>query len=68
VPERDPIYRVGLRASLLLFVPYFVYNISVLIDYPSIYLVGLPFLAVLSPESNVSIKEFAQLVLNAVLG
>jgi hypothetical protein len=68
VPERDPIYRVGLRASLLLFVPYFIYNISVLIDYPSIYLVGLPFLAVLSPESNVSIKEFAQLVLNAVLG
>lgn len=64
VPVSNPIYKVGLHISLLLFVPYVLYNLSTLIDYPSVFLVGLPFLAILAPEANMSIKEAARFILD----
>ena len=66
VPISNPVYKVGMHVSLLLFVPYFLYNLSTLMDFPSVYLVGLPFLAVLAPEANMSIKEAARLLLDAL--
>lgn len=68
IPWSHPLYKPGLYISLFLFVPFFVYNLSFLIDFPSVFLIGLPFLAVLSPETNISIKELAQLILDAVFG
>ena len=66
VPESNRFYKAGLSASLLLFLPYAAYNLSVLTDFPSVYLVALPFLAIISPESNISIKEFLRDVLDFV--
>ena len=68
VPRSNQVYKVGNSASLLLFVPYIAYNLSTLMDFPSVYLFALPFLAVLNPESNVSLKEFAQDVLSILFG
>lgn len=66
LPRSDPLYKAGLNISLLLFLPYFLYNLSTLLDFPSVYLIGLPFLAVLVPDSNMSLKEAAQSILNAI--
>ena len=68
IPWSHPFYKPGLHFSLVLFVPFFVYNLSVLIHFPSIFLVGLPFFAILSPELNMSIKEFVKMILDAVVG
>ena len=68
IPWSHPLYKPGLYISLFLFVPFFVYNLSVLIDFPSVFLVALPFLAFLTPEANISIKDFAQLILDALFG
>ena len=64
VPVSNPVYKIGLHISLLLFVPYLFYNLSTLIDYPSVFLAGLPFLAILAPEANMSIKEAARFILD----
>jgi len=56
-PYSQPIYKIGSHISLLLFIPYFVYNLSALLEFPSIYLLGLPFVAVLDPTMNMSMKE-----------
>lgn len=66
VPVSNPVYKVGLHVSLLLFVPYLLYNLSTLMDFPSVFLVGLPFLAVLNPEANMSIKEAARFILDVL--
>lgn len=66
VPVSNPVYKIGLHVSLLLFVPYMLYNLSTLMDYPSVFLFGLPFLAVLSPEDNMSIKEAARFILDVL--
>ena len=66
VPVSNPVYKVGLHVSLLLFVPYLFYNLSILMDFPSVFLVGLPFLAVWAPEVNMSIKELAKLILDVL--
>jgi hypothetical protein len=56
-------YKIGLHLSLLLFVPYFLYNLSVLLDYPSIFLFGAPFMVWLDPDMNVSLKYVLQILL-----
>jgi hypothetical protein len=66
VPTSDPIYKTGLHVSLLLFTPYFLYNLSTLFDYPSVFLIGLPFLALFLPESNMSLKEALQSLLGMI--
>ncbi len=67
LPYSQPIYKVGLHLSLLLFFPYFLYNLSVILDFPSVYLLAFPFLVWLYPESNLSVKEAVQSILEAVL-
>ena len=66
VPVSNPIYKVGVHASLLLFVPYLIYNLSALLDFPSVYLVGLPFLALANPDGNMSMKEAARFLLDTI--
>jgi hypothetical protein len=59
-----PYYRWGLHLSLLLFLPYFLYNLSILIDYISLFMFVIPFLVWIDPDMNMSIKY----VLQALLG
>ena len=66
VPVSNSVYKVGLHVSILLFIPYLLYNLSTLLDFPSVFLVGLPFLAVISPEINISIKEAAKSILDVL--
>ena len=61
--KTPPYYKWGLHLSLLLFLPYFLYNASTLLDYPSIYLLGAPFVVWVNPELNMSFKyAFQQLL------
>ena len=57
LPNQSAAYIVGLHISLLLFVPYFAYNLSTILDYPSVFMLGFPFVPILSPEQNMSLKE-----------
>jgi len=66
IPGSDPLYIAGLHASLLLFIPYVLYNLSTLLDFPSVFIIGLPFLALLAPESNMSLKEAAKWLLDVI--
>lgn len=61
-----PYYKLGLHFSLLLFVPYFLYNLSVLIDYPSVFTFAAPFAVWLDPDVNMSIKEFLRMLMGIV--
>lgn len=57
LPNALPIYKYGIHISLILFVPWLVFQLSVILDFPSIFLLALPFLVWFSPEANMSIKE-----------
>ena len=57
LPYQNKVYKAGLHISLLLFLPYFVYNLSTILDYPSVFMLGFPLAPILSPELNMSIKE-----------
>lgn len=57
LPVRSTTYRAGLHISLLLFVPYFTYNLSTILDFPSLFMLGFPIVPILSPELNMSLKE-----------
>ena len=61
--NQPPYYRVGLHLSLFLFIPYFLYCLSVLLDYPSIFWFTAPAVVWFNPELNMSIKEFLQILL-----
>ena len=56
-------YTWGLHLSLLLFVPYFLYNLSTIIDFISVFMFVAPFLVWLDPEMNMSIKYVLQVLL-----
>lgn len=56
-------YKWGLHFSLLLFLPYFLYNSSTLLDYPSIYLLFTPFVVWANPDLNMSFKYLLQKLL-----
>jgi hypothetical protein len=58
-----PYYRWGLHLSLLLFLPYFLYNLSILIDYISLFMFVAPFVVWIDPEMNMSIKYVLQVLL-----
>lgn len=57
LPNQSTTYIVGLNISLLLFVPYFIVNLSRIADFPSVFMLGLPLAPILSPELNMSLKE-----------
>lgn len=56
-------YKVGTHLSLLLFIPYFLYNLSTVIDYISVFVFVAPFLVWVEPEVNMSIKYVLQVLL-----
>jgi len=56
-------YTWGLHFSLFLFVPYFLYNLSVATDFVSVFMFVAPFLVWINPEMNMSIKYLLQLLL-----
>lgn len=66
-PYRNPLYRYGVLTSVALLSPYLIYNLSTIFDYPSVYLLALPFLAFLEPEYNPSLKEVLQFVFQWLL-
>ena len=63
MPNSSLVYNFGLHLSLLLFIPYFAYNLSVLMDFPSVFLLSLPWMVWVYPEMNISIKEVFRYVL-----
>ena len=56
-------YKLLLHLSLLLFLPFILVQLSVLLDYPSIFMFVAPFLVWLDPEMNMSIKYVLQVLL-----
>lgn len=65
--RHNQLYKIGLHVSAVLFIPYFLYNLSTLLDYPSVYLIAFPFIPWLDPSLNMSIKEFLQILLIEML-
>ena len=56
-------YKWGVNFSLLLFVPFFLYNLSTILDYPSAFMFVAPFLVWIDPDLNMSIKYVLQVLL-----
>ena len=67
LPTRKLSYKVGLYGSLILFTPYLLYKISIVLYFPSVFLFGMPFLVWLYPEVNLSIHAALKWALTAVL-
>jgi len=61
--EKAQYYRYGINLSLLFFAPYILYNLSTLLDYPSLFVFLMPFVVWLDPELNMSIKYALQVLL-----
>ena len=58
-----PYYKWGVNLSLILFFPFFLYNLSTILDFPSVFMFIAPFLVWLEPEMNMSIKYVLQVLL-----
>lgn len=67
VPRFRFAYQIGTAASALLFVPFFFYNLSILLDFPSFFLLAAPFLVWLDPSVNLTIKEALRSIIYSVL-
>ena len=67
LPYQSSVYKAGLHISLVLFVPYFAYNLSTILDYPSVFILGLPVVPILSPDLNMSLKEGLKVLLGMLL-
>ena len=63
IARAPPYYKWGVNLSLLMFFPFFLYNLSIIIDYPSVFMFVAPFLVWLEPEMNMSIKYVLQVLL-----
>lgn len=61
-------YKWGLHIAAVLFVPYFLYNLSLLFDFPSVFLIAMPWMAWVSPELNASLKDVLRIVFIQILG
>ncbi|TVS00478.1 MAG: hypothetical protein EA407_14620 [Rhodobacteraceae bacterium] len=57
VPLMRRLYPVGIGLSMVLFVPYLAFNASTFLDFPSVFLLGMPFAVWLEPDINMTIKE-----------
>ena len=66
LPNSSLFYNIGLRLSLALFVPYLAYNLSILLDFPSVFLFSMPFMVWVFPEMNISIKEALRYLVGVV--
>ncbi|MEX0450058.1 hypothetical protein V6X63_09900 [Spiribacter sp. 221] len=66
-PYHNSYLKVGLALSGIAFIPYFLYNLSTMLDFPSVYLVALPIVPWLVPDANMSLKEFLQILLIEML-
>ena len=58
-----PYYKWGVNLSLVLFFPFFLFNLSTILDFPSIFMFVAPFVVWLEPEMNMSIKYVLQVLL-----
>ena len=56
-------YKFGVQLSLFLFIPFFVFNLSILLDYPSFFMFVAPFLVWIDPDINMSIKYVLQVLM-----
>jgi len=63
IKQAPPYYKWGVNLSLLLFFPFFLYNLSTILDYPSVFMFVAPFVVWLEPEMNMSIKYLLQVLL-----
>ena len=63
IKQVPPYYKWGVNFSLLLFFPFFLYNLSTILDYPSVFMFVAPFVVWLEPEMNMSIKYVLQVLL-----
>lgn len=63
LPIGKPAYKLGLNVSVVLFLPYFLYNLSVLLDYPSVFMLGFAFVPWVFPDLNMSMKEGLQFLM-----
>ena len=63
IKQVPPYYKWGVNFSLLLFLPFFLYNLSTILDYPSVFMFVAPFVVWLDPEMNMSIKYVLQVLL-----
>ncbi|WP_132952719.1 hypothetical protein [Rhodovulum bhavnagarense] len=66
-PRGKFLYQLGLVSSAVLFVPYFAYNLSLFLDYPSVFLLGAPFTVWLDPSVNLTIKEALRALIYGIL-
>ena len=57
-------YKVGLYVSIALYVPLIIFNLSMTVDWMSIYMFGFPFFVWFDPDVNMSIKEFLRTLLS----
>ena len=57
-------YKWGLHLSIAFFIPLIVFNVSMTLDWMSVFIFGLPFIVWWDPELNMSVKE----LLNALIG
>ena len=67
VPLMRGLYPVGMVISMLLFLPYLLYNASTFLDFPSVFLLGLPVAVWFEPEINMTIKEALRYVVLQIL-
>jgi len=63
VRKAPSLYKWGINLSLLLFIPFIFYNLSTILDYPSVFMFVAPFVVWLEPEMNMSIKYLLQVLL-----
>lgn len=55
------ITNAGLLISFVLFIPYLIYNLSDIFQYPSVFLLFAPYLVWIDESINISMKEFVKL-------
>jgi len=63
VSRAPPYYKWGTHLSLMLLFPYFLFNLSILLDFPSVFMFVAPFIVWVEPDMNMSIKYVLQVLL-----
>ena len=63
IRNRPEYYKWGINLSLLLFTPFLLFKLSLLINYVSVFMFVVPFLVWVDPDMNMSIKYVLQVLL-----
>jgi hypothetical protein len=66
-PRMKSVHQLGIIMSAILFIPYFAYNLSTLIDFPSVFLLAAPIAVWLDPSINMTIKEALRTLIYSIL-